>query len=65
MNKINWLLTEVDQWVREGIIAPGQVTKIKNRYPTPGEAISWGKIIFLSSGAILIGLGVILLFAYN
>ena len=65
MNKINWLLTEVDQWVREGVIVPGQATKIKNRYPTPGEAISWGKIIFLSSGAILIGLGVILLFAYN
>jgi uncharacterized membrane protein len=62
---IKWLLNEIDQWMNEGIIAPDQATALKARYPAPGESLAWGRIIFFSIGAVLIGLGVILLFAYN
>lgn len=62
---IKWLLNEIDQWVGEGIIAPDQGEALKARYPAPGESRAWGRIIFFSIGAVLIGLGIILLFAYN
>ena len=62
---IKWLLPEVDRWVQDGIIDLPQAMSIKSRYPTPEQPVSWGRIIFLSLGAILFGLGVILLFAYN
>ena len=62
---IKWLLSEIDQWVGEGIIGPDQATALKRRYPVPVEGTAWGRIIFFSIGAILFGLGVILLFAYN
>jgi uncharacterized membrane protein len=62
---IKWLLTEIDLWIKEGIIAPDQGAALKARYPAPGEGPAWGRIIFFSIGAVLIGLGVILMFAYN
>ena len=62
---IKWLLNEIDLWVTEGIIEPQQGQAIKTRYPAPVEGPAWGRIIFFSIGAILFGLGVILLFAYN
>ena len=62
---IKWLLHEIDLWIGEGIITPDQGTALKERYPAPGESLAWGRIIFFSIGAVLIGLGVILLFAYN
>ncbi len=62
---IKWLRTEIDLWTNEGIIAPDQGAVLKARYPAPGESLAWGRIIFFSIGAVLIGLGVILLFAYN
>lgn len=62
---IKWLLGEIDRWVTEGIIEPDQGAVLKKRYPAPAESIAWGRIIFFSIGAILFGLGVILLFAYN
>jgi hypothetical protein len=62
---IKWLLNEIDLWVGEGIIEPQQGQAIKTRYPAPAEGPAWGRIIFFSIGAILFGLGVILLFAYN
>lgn len=62
---IKWFLNEIDLWINEGIIAPDQGAALKARYPAPGESLAWGRIIFFSIGAVLIGLGVILLFAYN
>ncbi len=62
---IKWLLGEIDLWVTEGIIEPGQGTALKERYPAATESVAWGRIIFFSIGAVLFGLGVILLFAYN
>ena len=62
---IKWLLNEIDLWVKEGVIKPEQGVALKNRYPAPTESVAWSRIIFFSIGAILFGLGVILIFAYN
>ncbi len=62
---IRWLLKEVDLWVQEGIIDDTQARAIRDRYPTEEQAGTWGRVTFAAFGAILIGLGVILLFAYN
>jgi uncharacterized membrane protein len=62
---INWLLQELDLWVQEGIINDTQARAIRQRYPSGEQAGTWGRIAFAVAGAILIGLGVILLFAYN
>ena len=62
---IKWLRDEINLWVIEGIIGPDQGTALKLRYPAPAEGTAWGRIIFFSIGAILFGLGVILIFAYN
>jgi uncharacterized membrane protein len=51
--------------VQAGIIAPEQGQAIKNRYPSPAAGPAWGRIIFFSIGAVLLGLGVLLLIAYN
>lgn len=63
--RIQWLLAEVDLWVREGIIDSVQARRIQERYPTAEHAASWSRIAFGVTGGVLIGLGVILLFAYN
>lgn len=63
--QIKWLIDEIDLWVNEGIIAKEQGQAIKKRYPAAAEGRAWGRIIFFSIGAILFGLGVILIFAYN
>ncbi len=62
---IKWLIAEIDGWVKAGIIAPDQGQAIKGRYPSPEQGPAWGRIIFFSIGAVLFGLGIILLFAYN
>lgn len=62
---IPWLLKELDLWVQEGLINQAQAQAICGRYPGEEESGSWGRLAFGVFGAILIGLGVILLFAYN
>ncbi len=64
-NHIHWLLKEVDLWVQEGLIDDAQAHAIRSRYPDNQQAGTWGRIAFAVAGAVLIGLGVILLFAYN
>lgn len=85
--KIRWLLAEIDRWQEQGLIAPEQAARLRNRYapvlpgaapaatasPTPPtsshfaarEPVPWGLLVFSVAGAIVIGLGVILLLAYN
>ena len=62
---IKWLLAEIDQWLKEGLIAAEQADILKRRYSITEQESAWGRSIFISIGAILFGLGVILLFAYN
>ena len=66
MNKqIRWLLTEMDRWVADGVISAEQAGRLRSRYPNFAEGTPWGLLVFASAGATIIGLGVILLFAYN
>ena len=67
---IRWLLAEIDRWKAEGLVTPEQGDRIRQRYDqppaaAPADAVPWGLLVFSTAGAIVIGLGVILLFAYN
>lgn len=59
-----WLLNEVELWKNQGLISAEQAREISALYPLEDEP-AWGRIIFAAIGAIVFGLGVILLFAYN
>lgn len=66
MNKqIRWLMAEIDRWTAEGLVSPEQATRLRQRYPQPAEGPPWALLVFASAGAVVIGLGIILLFAYN
>jgi uncharacterized membrane protein len=67
-----WLLTEIDRWKAEGVVSSEQADQLRARYNQPPvaaaaikESVPWGLLVFATAGAIVIGLGVILLFAYN
>jgi uncharacterized membrane protein len=68
-NKIRWLLTEIERWKADGLVSPDQADQLRKRYDQPpapaADAVPWGLLVFATAGAIVIGLGVILLFAYN
>lgn len=59
-----WLKQEVAQWRAEGLLDDTLAQRILARYPESAER-GWGRIIFSALGALLVGLGVILFFAYN
>lgn len=59
-----WLHNEVAQWQSDGLVDESTARRILARYPQ-GTDRSWGRIVFSAIGAVLIGLGVILFFAYN
>lgn len=66
-NKIKWLYNQLPKLASEGIIPEESVSKIKTYYGDPEEA-NWLRIllgIFGTLGAVLIGSGIILLFARN
>jgi uncharacterized membrane protein len=73
-----WLDRELAAWEAEGLVTPEQARAIRSRYsaamaveaavpPMADAAASrpWGAILFGGLAAVLVGLGVILLFAYN
>lgn len=63
--QVRWLREQLKSWVAEGLVSPQQAEQIARRYPEPKAGAPWGTIIFAGLGAIVFGLGVILLFAYN
>jgi len=66
MNKqTRGLLAEVDRWVAEQVITPEQAVRLRARYADPAGGVPWGLLVFATAGAVVIGLGIILLFAYN
>jgi uncharacterized membrane protein len=66
MNKhAPWLHRELERWVDEKLVSPEQATHLRQRYPVSMPAFSWGLIVFATTGALVVGLGVILLLAYN
>ncbi|MHC4502954.1 MAG: DUF2157 domain-containing protein, partial [Planctomycetota bacterium] len=56
---------ELKRWVDEGIIDGARAEAIRKLYPAPGPATPWAVLVFSGIGAVVAGLGVILLFAYN
>lgn len=52
------------QWRAEGLVDEALAQRILARYPAGAER-NWGRIVFSAIGAVLVGLGVILFFAYN
>jgi len=61
----NWLYEETKRWIQNGIINNSQAETIKGLYPLPKAERPWGLLVFSGIGAVIIGLGIILLFAYN
>ena len=63
--QVRWLREQLQVWVARGVISSGQAEQIRQIYPEPKASAPWGTIIFAGLGAIVFGLGIILLFAYN
>jgi len=59
-----WLRAELGRWQAEGLVDGALAQRILDRYPQTAER-GWGRIVFSAIGAVLVGLGVILFFAYN
>ncbi len=65
MNKHHqWLATQIPLWVKDKTISQQQADQLQSRYPVK-DSINLGRLLLTAVGAIMIGLGVILLFAYN
>lgn len=64
-NPRSWLEQESARWVREAVVSPEQAARICALYPPPAAGTPWGLIVFSGLGAVVIGLGVVLLLAYN
>jgi uncharacterized membrane protein len=65
MNKHHhWLGQQIPQWIDKAIINEEQGATLRALYPV-GDSVSLGRLLITGIGAIMIGLGVILLFAYN
>ncbi len=56
---------KLDGWVAAGLISSGQAAAIEVHERRTDVDTSWGILVFAGFGAVVLGLGVILLFAYN
>lgn len=63
--KIRWLGVQLSRWTSENIIDENTADKIRQLYPQTKTSRQWAMIIFSGTGACVIGLGVVLLLAYN
>jgi uncharacterized membrane protein len=61
---IKWMLEEIDSWIVGGIITQEQAGLLRAKYPAPVEK-DRGMLILTAGGAVIFGLGVILILAYN
>jgi uncharacterized membrane protein len=59
-----WLMNEIGAWAREGLVSGEQEARLRARYPEP-VAQKWALVITGVIGSLLVGLGIILLLAYN
>lgn len=65
-NHRHWLFKELEAWLAEGLVSAEQAERLRQRYAEPAEGgTAWGLMIFGGFGAVVGGLGVILMFAYN
>ena len=64
--EIEWLKREVVAWERDGVVDAATVARLRTRYAlAAANETPWGRIIFGSLGALLVGLGIIALLAAN
>ena len=61
---LRWLKQEVAHWRAEGLVDDALAQRILARYTDAADR-GWGRLIFSAIGAVLVGFGVILFFAYN
>lgn len=65
MSKHNhWLAQQLPGWVEREIISASQADALRDLYPVK-DSVNLGRLLLTGIAAIMIGLGVILLFAYN
>ena len=67
---LHWLLEEIESWRKEGVVSPEQAGQLKSRYQEQYEIQQKSRpdymiMIISIVGALLVGAGVILFFAYN
>ena len=62
---IKWLTGEMERWRSEKIVTNDQAEKILSLYPEKQFSANLATLILTSVGAVIFGLGIILLFAYN
>lgn len=60
-----WLLEALPTLEREGVIDAATAGRLRQRYASAATAPAWGRILSAVLGALLMGLGVILLLAHN
>ena len=65
MTKREWMCKEIAEWRSEGVIGEDLAEKLLGRYAERESKISWGAMLAGGFGALMIGLGVIALFAAN
>lgn len=65
MDKREWLRREIGAWRDEGLVTGDVAETLLRRYQPTERRFSWGVIIAGGFGALMIGLGVIALFAAN
>ena len=65
MKKEEWIKGEISKWQSEGVVDGTTADALLARYKAAESRIGWGAIVAGSFGALLIGLGVIALFAAN
>jgi len=65
MNRKEWMRSEIAAWRSEGVIGDEVAERLLGRYAESGTRISWGAMLAGAFGALLIGLGIIALFAAN
>lgn len=62
---LQWLDRELPAWVSAGLVTGEQAERIRGRYAAARPGLPWAILIFSGLGAVIVGLGIILLFAYN
>ena len=66
LNHVKWIKSELDKWVRDEIITPEQQALIIGRYEAEASnQLSPVLVLFSVIGALLVGAGIILIFATN
>lgn len=66
MNRISWLLGEIDGWQRDGLVDAAQAERLRGRYPRDGRGSRSAALVGIAVlGALLLGGGILLLLAHN